>query len=157
MVTISGLANASLRAPRSSRAVSAPTGQWVMHCPHREQSTSLNFLLSFTPIVVRYPEPLRSQTFRLCTLSQIWMQRMHFTHLVASLIRGSRLSQRNTSAIFLYSLLNIPRSLAMDWRLQLPLRMQLVQLELWSDRISSTLIFRFRLTRGLFVRISIPS
>ena len=41
-----------------------------------------------TSMVVRPPVPARSQMFRLCTLSQIWMQRIHLMHFWASRYRG---------------------------------------------------------------------
>ena len=38
--------------------------------------------------VAREPVPSRSQIFTVCTFSQIWMQRIHFTHLSFSRMSG---------------------------------------------------------------------
>ena len=59
-----------------------------MHCPQMEQSASSILRPFATPTVVRLPVFITSQTLRLCTLSQIWMQRMHLMHLLLSRMSG---------------------------------------------------------------------
>ena len=81
-VILSGSARAAKARWVSSRSRRPPTGQWVMHWPHRAQSESLMTRLSDTSMVVRPPVPARSQMDRDWTLSQIWMQRMHLMHLL---------------------------------------------------------------------------
>ena len=51
----------------SSRACSAPTGQWVTHWPHRAQLTSVRFSPSRTATVERLPVFFRSHT------PSVWM------------------------------------------------------------------------------------
>ena len=77
----------------SSRSRSAPTGQCVIHCPHREQDTSLIFLFPLTLIVVLEPVLVTSQMFSPWILSQIWIQRIHLIHLRESRMSGNVLSQ----------------------------------------------------------------
>ena len=86
-VVISGSSSASETFAVSSRMDRAPVGQWVMHCPQRAQSASVNGRLSLTPTVVRDPLPVMSQTLSDCTLSQTSMQRMHLMHLLSLRMR----------------------------------------------------------------------
>ena len=75
----------------SSRARNADVGQWVIHCPQREQSASSILRPPETLIDVREPVPTRSHICRLWILSQIWMQRIHLIHLLESRINGKSL------------------------------------------------------------------
>ena len=66
-----GSAKARYTSAVSSRSRRPPTGQWVTHWPHSEQSESLITILPETSMVVRPPVPARSHTLRVCTFSQI--------------------------------------------------------------------------------------
>ena len=81
-VILSGSARAAKARPVSSRSRRPPTGQWVMHWPHRAQSESLMTRLPDTSMVVRPPVPATSQIPRDWTLSQTWTHRMHLMHLL---------------------------------------------------------------------------
>ena len=83
-VMISGFSIAANAFSVTLRSRSAPVGQWVMHWPQSTQSLSLMRRLWLTSTRVRLPVPDKSQTFTFCTLSQIWMQRMHLMHLLVS-------------------------------------------------------------------------
>ena len=50
-----------------------------MHWPQKVQPLSPSVRVRATPTVVWVPVPIRSQMPMVCTLSQIWMQRMHLT------------------------------------------------------------------------------
>ena len=52
------------------------------------------------PTRVRLPVPIKSQIFIDCTLSQIWIQRMHLMHFLESLIKGKSLSQGISTTSF---------------------------------------------------------
>ena len=73
-VILSESARASKARWVSSRSRRPPTGQWVMHWPHRAQSESL--------MTRRPPVPARSQMPRVWTFSHTWMHRMHLMHLL---------------------------------------------------------------------------
>ena len=75
----SGSASASKTLPVSSCSCKPPTGQWVMHWPQNVQSLSPSVRVRATPTVVWEPVPIRSQMPMVCTLSQIWIQRIHLT------------------------------------------------------------------------------
>ena len=77
----------------SSRAASAPVGQWVMHWPHRAHPTSAMGRLSRTMIFVDGPTPVKSHTAQCCTFSQMATQRMHLMHLLLSRCSGKSASQ----------------------------------------------------------------
>ena len=77
----------------SSRAVSAPVGQWVMHWPHRAHPASAMGRLSRTMIFVEGPTPVKSHTAQCCTFSQMATQRMHLMHLLLSRCSGKSASQ----------------------------------------------------------------
>ena len=81
-VIFSGSARASKALWVSSRSRRPPTGQWVMHWPHRAQSESLMTRLPDTSMVVRPPVPARSQMPKVWIFSHTWMHRMHLMHLL---------------------------------------------------------------------------
>ena len=81
-VIFSGSARAAKAFWVSSRSRRPPTGQWVMHWPHRAQSESLMTRLLDTSTVVRPPVPATSQMLRDWTLSHTWTQRIHLMHLL---------------------------------------------------------------------------
>ena len=159
-VTVSGSSMARSTAWTSSRSRNAPTGQWVMHWPHSEQSASRMVRFSDTLTRVWLPVATRSQTFRLWTLSQIWMQRIHSMHLVVSRIRGKVRSQRRSFSAGRFSRKGLdtrPRSLDRVCSSQLPLRTQRAHLESCRLRISCRLVRRASRTRALLVWMAMPS
>src|SRR5699024_12798208 len=62
--------------------------------------------------------------------------------LFASRIRGKSMGQEDLGSFFSKGSSRIPRSLAMVWREQLPLRTQVAHWQSCWDRISSTLLRR---------------
>ena len=61
IVVMFGSASASRTVLVSSRAVRAPVGQWVTHCPQNVQSVSFRERPPATSTVVREPVPTTSQ------------------------------------------------------------------------------------------------
>ena len=92
-VSTAGSRMASMMRLTSSRAVSAPVGQWVMHWPHRAHPASAMGRLSRTMIFVEGPTPVKSHTAQCCTFSQMATQRMHLMHLLLSRCSGKSASQ----------------------------------------------------------------
>ena len=141
----------------SSRTVSAPTGQWVMHCPHRAQFTSRMLFPPATSTLARFPVPVKDQTPRVCTFSHTLTQRRHWIHREASRTSGKVLSHLLEKGFFSKGSSCRFRSRATFCSLQFPLRMQVVQDTLCWLRISCTLIRLASRTRGVAVRTTIPS
>ena len=154
---LSGLAMAFHTFSVSSLARSAPTGQWVMHWPHREQSASSMHLWPPTLMVVLEPVPSTSHTLSPCILSHTCTQRMHLIHLEESRIRGKFLFHGCLSISDLYGLSNIFKSFATFCRLQLPLLGQVTHSQSCCESIISTVVLLWRRTFGLLVWITMPS
>ena len=126
-VIFSGSASAANALSVSSRSLSAPVGQWVIHCPHRVQSEQSMVLLSATSTVVRDPVFCTSQTCMAWTLSQICTHRIHLMHFLESLIRGKEWSQGVSGTSSVKGTSRIPRSLDIFCKLQLRLLTQIAQ------------------------------
>ena len=87
------LCSASQTRSVSSRSLSAPTGQTLIHCPQLMQGTSASDLSNAEPTIVLNPLSLVSMTPTCCTFLHIFTQRLQSTHLLGSLtIEGERSS-----------------------------------------------------------------
>ena len=124
-VILSGSRSASRTSRVSSRSRSAPTGQWVMHWPHSEQSESLMRRLYVTSTVVREPEPLMPQTPSVWIFSQYCTQRIHLMHFCTLRYSGNVSVQMRLGRSFLYGFLSRPKLLATCCNLQFPARTQI--------------------------------
>ena len=108
----SGSSMASQTFSVSSLAVSAPTGQWVMHWPQSEQSASSMVFLPETLMVTREPVPSTVQIPSPWTFSQIWTQRMHLMHFSDFRNNGKFLFHGWCSNVWWKGISKIFRSLA---------------------------------------------
>ena len=157
IVVTSGSARASYTRMTSSRSRRAPVGQCVMHWPHSVQSTSWMFAPPATSTRVWVARFVMPQMWDACTLSQIWMQRMHRMHLSLLRMSGKSCGHGVFARMLLYGESMIPRSFETSASLQLPPLAHVVHVVSCCASRSITFSRRARRTFGLFVLMLMPS
>ena len=156
-VTTLGSASASTTLLMSLRAVSAPVGQCVMHCPHSAHFASEMGRPSFTVTFICWPVPVKSHTEQCWTSEQMATQRMHLMHFEASRCSGKSSSQSRLANLGSKGSFSTLNASAMRRSAHVSVRSQLVHSVLCSERIISRFRRRARTTCGVFVWTTMPS